>query len=111
MGASQHSETSKEIRDGEHTCSNDIVNDQNLLSRLNAIALHLKEVFAIFLLVSGRLAGSRQLAFLPHRHEARTNSQCQTRAKQESSCFQSYNDIGLLLGCICFEDVQLQGPH
>lgn len=91
-----------------HTGSNDIVDDNNLLTRLDSASLHLEEVGTVLLLVALSFTGTGELALLANGDKGSTEAQGQTRAHQETAGLQTDDDIGLDAAGI-LEDVQLQG--
>lgn len=81
--------------DPKLTCRNDIVDNQDLRAGLDGVGLNLEKVFAVLLLVAGRLAFARQLALLTHRGKAAAEPQSQTGAEQEAASLETDNHIGL----------------
>lgn len=90
-----------------HTSGDNVIDHDNLLTRLDGIGLHLEEILAIFLIIGLSLAGSRQLALLAHRNEASTEAQSQAGADQKATSLQTNDDIGLL-AAVALKDMQFQ---
>jgi hypothetical protein len=90
------------------TSGNDVVDDEDLLARLDSVGLHLEEVCAVLLHVLGRLAGTGQLALLADGHKGSAEAQGQRGAEEEAAGIEANNDVGLLgaLG-----NVQLEGAQ
>lgn len=77
----------------KHTGGNDIVDNQDLLTRLNGVFLHLEQVDAILLPVLGRHARARQLALLANGSEADGAAEGQTRPEEEAAGVQADDDV------------------
>lgn len=92
----------------EHTCSNDIVDNDNPLPLLYRVLLYLEEIRTILLLICRLLCRPRQLSPLPHRHKAGSESQGQAWSEEEPSSFQPYHDIHLVLSPVAACHVQFQ---
>jgi hypothetical protein len=90
-------------------CDNVIDND-NLLARLDGVGLHLEKVLAVLLLVALGFTRTGQLALLANRDKASAKSQGQAGAEKEASSLQSNDNIGLLV-TVCFEDVQFEATE
>lgn len=88
----------------------DIVDNDNLLTRLDPILLYLEEIRAIFFLISGGLNWTGQLALLPNGDESRAESQREAWPEKKASGFEANDDIWLLT-TITLGDVKLEGPH
>lgn len=80
------------------TSSNDIVNDKDLLAGLDSALLHLEEIGAVLLLVSGSDAGTGHLALLADGNEGGAHSQGERGAEEEATGIKTDNDIGLDMG-------------
>lgn len=95
------------------TSSNNVVYDEDLLSRLDGTLLHLEVVDAILLGVLGGNTGARQLALLADRHKASVQSESQAGAEQEAAGVQADDDIGLdgVVGVAKVEELQLEGAE
>lgn len=91
------------------TGRNNIVDDQHLLAGLDGIGLDLEEIFAVFLFEGRCFDGTGQLAGFPHRHEACSQPQRQTGAKQEASSVQANDDVGFVGATIVFDDEEFEG--
>src|SRR5262245_56184311 len=72
-----------------------IVDNQNALSRLDRILVHFQAVTAVFQLVGGAHRRRRQFAELAHRHEAGTDAIGNRRAQNEAAAFDSDDDFDL----------------
>lgn len=90
---------------GQLTSRNNVVDDQDLLARLDGTLLHLKVVDAVLLLVGDAHAGAGHLAPLADGHEAGIEAQGQRGAKQEAAGVQADDDVGL---DAALEDLQLE---
>lgn len=90
-------------------CDN-VINNDNLLARLDGVGLHLEKVLAVLLLVALSLTRTGQLALLANRDKASAKSQGQAGAEKEASSLQSNDNIGLLV-TVCFEDVQFEATE
>lgn len=92
------------------TCRDNIIHNQDLLSGLDGVLLHLEIIRAIFLLISCGHTGTRQLALLANSNEARVELQGQRRTEQEASGIQADNDIGLdlVIGTAKLKKLQLE---
>lgn len=77
---------------------NDVVNDEDFLTLLDGILLHLEQVLAIFLDILGSHTGAGKLALLSNGNKSDAETQCEARAKEEAAGIQSNNDIGLGVG-------------
>jgi hypothetical protein len=99
-----------EYQCSSHTSSDNVVNDKDLLARLDGVSLHLEEVLAVLLLVANGLARTGKLALLAHGNEAGTETQGQAGTHQEATSLKADNDIGLL-ATVVGENVQLQGAN
>lgn len=91
------------------SCDNVIDND-NLLARLDGVGLHLEKVLAVLLLVALGLTRAGQLALLANRDKASAKPQGQAGAEKEPSSLQSNDNIGLLV-TVGFEDVQFKATE
>ena len=94
----------------EHTSSDDVVNDDHLLARLDRIGLHLEEVGSILLLVALGVARTGELALLADGDKASAQAQSQAGSHQEATGLQADDHIGLLVA-VALEDVQLQAAE
>lgn len=99
-----------EIEKVKHTSSNDVVDDDHLLTGLDRIGLHLEVVRAILLLVTLGVARTGELALLANGDKASTHAQGQARSHQEATGLQANDDIGLLVA-VALEDVELQAAE
>lgn len=97
------------------TGGNDVVDDDHSLPGLDGIALHLKDVLAVFLRESLRRTLARQLALLPNRHESCAQAQGDGGPKQEPSAFQPDDHVHVALGSRRgverIRDLKLQRPR
>jgi len=71
-----------------HSLEND-----DRLSGLDRILLHLKLVHSVLLLVLGDVAGSGQLSGLADGHKGRANTKCDDRAEEESTGVKADDDV------------------
>jgi hypothetical protein len=92
------------------TGSNNVIDNEDLLSRLYGALLHLEVVGAVLLGVLGGDAGAGQLALLADRHEAGVQSECQAGPEEEAASIQTDDDIGLdgVIGAAKVEKLQLE---
>lgn len=70
-----------------------IVHDQNLLSRFNGIFLDLKFISSVFQSVLLAVELSRQLALLTNRHESYSEISSDLEPKQETTSLESTNNL------------------
>lgn len=90
------------------TSRDNVVDDQDLLARLDGALLHLKVVDAVLLLVGDAHAGAGHLAPLADGHEAGIEAQGQRGAKEEAAGVEADDDVGL---DAALEDLQLEGAE
>lgn len=99
----------------ERTGCDNVVDDDDLGTRFDGIALHLEDILAILLLESLRLNLSWKLALLSDRNKSSSQSQCQCRTEQESTALESNNDVDVAvhaqLGVEDIGDLQFEGTH
>lgn len=79
------------------TSSDDVVDNQDLLARLDGILLHLEEIGAVLLLVLGGDARAGQLALLAHRGETGAETEGQAGSEEEAAGVEADNNVGNLL--------------
>lgn len=91
------------------TGRNDVVDDQDTLTRLDGITLYLEKVLSVFLFEGCSFGGSRQFPLLSDRNKAGTELQCQTGTEQEASCLKADNDVGCLALAKAIGDLQFEG--
>ena len=94
----------------EHTGCNDVVDYDDLLARLDGIALHLEEVTAVLLLILLGDDRSRQLSLLPDGDKGSPESQGQGRAEEKPTSIETDDDIWFLVCTIGLEQMQLEAP-
>lgn len=75
------------------TSGNDIVDNQNLLTWLNGILLHLEEILAVFFDILGCNARAGELALLANSSEANTELQCKAGAKEKATGVKADDNI------------------
>lgn len=80
------------------TRGNDVVYDDNRLSRHDRACLHLKFIRSILLLERGPLALSWQLPTFAHRHKCGAQSERYHRSQEESTGIECDDNIDLLVG-------------
>lgn len=93
-----------------HTSSNNIIDNNHFLPRLNRPRLHLEKILPILFIIPLGLTRPRQLPLLAHRHKARAQSQGQAGPDQKAAGLETHDDIGLL-ATGGLEDVQFQGAQ
>lgn len=93
------------------TSGNDVINNNNLLARLDRIGLHLKGVLAVFLLVNGADGLTGDLTLLADGDESGTKLQSKGGAKEEASGIKTNDDVDLALANAELKtiDQQLEG--
>lgn len=77
------------------TCRDDVIHNQDLLTRLDGIRLHLEEVCAILLLIGRRDARAGELALLSDRGKADSESEGKSRTEEEATRIQADDNVGL----------------
>jgi len=78
--------------------SNNVVDNQDLLARLDSVFLHLEEIRAILLEILGRNTRTGELALFAHSGKADAQPQGQAGAKEKPAGIESDNDIGAAAG-------------
>lgn len=89
------------------TGSNNVVDNEDLLARLDSILLHLEQVLAVLLDIFSGGTGTGQLALLADGGEGDTETKGQAGAEEEATGIETDDDVGLSregLG-----DLQLEG--
>lgn len=92
-----------------HTSSNNVVNNEDLLTFLDSILLHLEQILAILLDILGRDTRTGELALLTDSSKGYTQAQRKARAKEKTAGVKANNDIGLVVLTKVLEDLELEG--
>ena len=112
-GCSQEKETSSQK--SQLTSSNNVVHNNDLLTRLDRVLLHLEVVGSVLLLVALGHALAGELALLPDGHEAGAQPERQSRAKEEAAALEADDNVDAALladgGVEGLGDLQLQRAH
>jgi hypothetical protein len=105
----------RNLQKSQLTSSNNVVHNDDLLTRLDRVLLHLEVVGAVLLLVALGHALAGELALLPDGHEARAEPERQSRAKEEAAALEADDNVDAALladgGVEGLCDLQLEGAH
>lgn len=89
----RHHEAQRCKENLELTSGNYVVDNENFLSLLDSILLHLELVCAIFLDILGRDTWTRQFALLSNGSKSDSKTQRQAGTKEEATSIESNNDV------------------